>query len=210
MKNDMENLKKQAKQLEDILLDIDTGVDIVAGEKVLPRMKSMNPLNYDKVKDDADSKAADIVESIILMYLPKELVKEQDYVFQKMEVDKLTVSNLLFQMKTAEHAIMKLLEEIDSGSPQPRHFEVLASLQKSKMEIIKHLATFMVTMENNYKNLSYDWKTVVEKTPELLTEFTDTEENTSKFRGTRNLMSMVQGYVEDAKKKADGSLEDKN
>ena len=208
-KEELDNLKKQAKELEDVLLGVNKeGISVVAGEEVLPKMKSISPLNYDVVKEESDRKASDIVESVILMYLPAEFVKAQDYVYQKMEVDKLTVSNLLFQMKTAEHAIMKLLEEIDSGSPQPRHFEVLASLQKSKMEIVKHLAVFIVTMEKNYKNLNYDWKNEIEKPQITLPEYVEeVEENTTKFRGTKSLMSMVQGYVEDAKKKIDGHFE---
>ena len=173
-------------------------------------MKTIAPLNYDEVKGEADRKASDIVESVILMYLPADFVKEQDYVYQKMEVDKLTVSNLLFQMKTAEHAIKKLLEEIDSGSPQARHFEVLASLQKSKMEIVKHLAAFMVTMESNYKNLTYDWKNVVEKTQDILPESINApDEHSTKFRGTKGLMSLVQGYMDDVKNpKLDDPYED--
>jgi len=204
MKKEIENLKKQAKDLEDILLGVtESGIEAVAGEEVLPRLKAISPLNYDEVKVESDKKASDIVESVILMYLPADFVQKQDYVYQKMEVDKLTVSNLLFQMKTAEHAIKKLLEEIDSGSPQARHFEVLASLQKSKMEIVKHLASFMVTMENNYKNLNYDWKNL-DRTQEveILSEET-ADEHTTKFRGTKGLMTLVQGYMEDAKKTLD-------
>lgn len=210
MKKEIENLKKQAKDLEDILLGVnEAGIEAVSGEDVLPKLKAISPLNYDEVKQESDKKASDIVESVILMYLPASFVQEQDYVFQKMEVDKLTVSNLLFQMKTAEHAIKKLLEEIDSGSPQARHFEVLASLQKSKMEIVKHLAQFMVVMENNYKNLNYDWKNLVEKTQDVDAEVEkEVNENTSKFRGTKGLMSLVQGYMEDAKKNLDDPYQD--
>ena len=202
-KENMDNLKKRAKDLEDILLGVEqNGIQSVSADDVLPKLKAISPLNYDEVKSHSDKKASDIVESVILMYLPPEFVKEQDYVYQKMEVDKLTVSNLLFQMKTAEHAIKKLLEEIDGGSPTARHFEVLASLQKSKMEIVKHLAVWMTTMENNYKNLNYDWKHLVDKAQNLLPSSTATEvgdSNTTKFRGTKSLMSMVQGYMDDVK-----------
>jgi hypothetical protein len=211
-KQNIENLKKKAKDLEDILLGVsENGIQAVSGEDVLPKLKAIAPLDYDAVKSEADKKASDIVESVILMYLPQEFVTAQDYVYQKMEVDKLTVSNLLFQMKTAEHAIKKLLEEIDSGSTHARSFEVLASLQKSKMEIVKHLATFMVTMENNYKNLKYDWHNMVEKKPEALPEgmVELPDEETTKFRGTKSLMTMVQGYMEEAKnKKLDEPFQD--
>ncbi len=202
----MEDLKKKAKDLEDILLGVsENGIEVVSGEDVLPRLKAIAPLDYDAVKNHADKKASDIVESVILLYLPQEFVIQEDYVYQKMEVDKLTVSNLLFQMKTAEHAIKKLLEEMDGGNTQPRIFEVLSSLQRSKMEIVKHLAQFMVTMENNYKNLKQDWNNYAEKKLEALPEDTVEiqEETTSKFRGTKSLMSMVQGYMEEAKRNID-------
>ena len=213
-KEKMESLKKKAKDLEDILLGVsEEGIETLTGEDVLPKLKAIAPLDYENVKTASDKKASDIVESVILLYLPQEFVMEQDYVYQKMEVDKLTVSNLLFQMKTAEHAIKKLLEEIDGGSPQPRHFEVLASLQKSKMEIVKHLASFIVTMENNYKNLKYDWNNLVEKRGEVISTTSSSpellDENTTKFRGTKSLMTMVQGYMDDVKnKRIDDSYKD--
>jgi hypothetical protein len=211
-KQNLDNLKQKAKNLEEILLSVgENGIEAISGEDVLPKLKAIAPLDYDVVKSAADKKSSDIVESVILLYLPQEFITEHDYVYQKMEVDKLTVSNLLFQMKTAEHALKKLLEEIDGGSVGPRHFEVLASLQKSKMEIIKHLSSFMVIMENNYKNLKYDWNTVVEK------KFTEIQsgdaedhpdENSTKFRGTKGLMTMLQSYMDDSKKKdLDGDSE---
>lgn len=212
-KKNIESLKKNAKDLESILMGItDEGIDSVEGNKNLPKLRAIAPLDYDMVKSEADKRASDIVESIILMYLPEEFVIEQDYVYQKMEVDKITLSNLLFQMKTAEHAIKKILEEIDSGSLRDRTFEVLSALQKSKMEIVKHLSSFMVILENNYKNLMYDWKNIVEKR-EIMSNASDAivvEEESTKFRGTKNLMTMVQTYVDAAKNKnVDGSEADK-
>ena len=72
------------------------------------------------------------------------------------------------------------------------------------MEIVKHLQSFMVTMENNYKNLKFDYySNNVEKKPELESETVEVkelEEDTKKFRGTKSLMTMVQGYVEEARK----------
>lgn len=208
MKENIQDLKKKAKDLEDILLGMETGPGNISGEQVLPKLKAINPLDYEKVKSESDEKSSNIVEAVILMYLPADFIQQHDYVFQKMEVDKLTISNLLFQMKTAEHAIKKLLEEIDNGGTGARSFEVLASLQKSKMEIVKHLASFMVTMENNYKNLKFDYlSNNVEKKAEL-PEYTPAEpeeETIKKFRGTRGLMSLVQTYVEESKNKENES-----
>lgn len=204
MKENLKDLKQKAKDLEDILLGMDSNAENISGEQVLPKLKALSPMDYEKVKHETDERATSIVESVILMYLPSEFIQQQDYIFQKMEVDKLTLSNLLFQMRTAEHALKRLLEEIDNGSTGARSFEVLASLQKSKMEIIKHLAAFMVTMENNYKTLKFDYygNNVEKKAelPEATYEITAVEEELSKkFRGTKSLMQMVQGYVEESK-----------
>ena len=211
-RENIKNLKRQAKDLEDILLGINTnGVENMSDSDTLPKSKAIPPLDYEAIKVEADRKASDIVESIILLYLPEEFVTSENYVYQKMEVDKLIVSNLIVAMISSEHGIKKCLEEIDNGPSRDRSFEVLASLQKSKMEIVKHLATFMVTMENNYKNLKYDWSSSDIKKTNSVTEDQDFLENesknelgdsqTTKFRGTKSLMTLVQGYVEEAKTK---------
>ena len=127
-----------------------------------------------------------------------------------MSIDKMTVSNLIFQMKTAEHAIIKLLEEIDAGGVRDRTFEVLSSLQKSKMEIVKHLAQFMIILENNYKNLKMDY----ESNAATVTHVHDAEaqeirEETTRFRGTKGLMSTIQTMIKEANSSREG-FEDVN
>lgn len=198
----IEHLKKTAKDLESLLMNTGntdaSGMQVEKHQEILPKLKAIRPLDYDTVKSDADEQARQIVESAVLMYLPADFVKNHDYVFQKMEIDKLTVSDLIFQMKTAEHAIKKLLEEIDSGSVRDRSFEVLSSLQKSKMEIVKHLAQFVVIMENNYKNLKIDYHHNVEKPVDALPAGTTDqveEGDKHKFRGTKGLMGILQSHI---------------
>jgi hypothetical protein len=71
-------------------------------------------MDYVKVKNYADDNADHIVDSISIFYLNADIVDEIEYIKQKINVDKITLSNLLFQMKTAEHAIIKILEDIDN------------------------------------------------------------------------------------------------
>jgi glycosyltransferase involved in cell wall biosynthesis len=79
-------------------------------------------------------------------------------------------SKLQHLAKKLNFSAVSFLEEIDNGNTHPRTFEVLSSLQRSKMEIVKHLAQFMVIRENNYKNLKYDWHNLVEKKQDALPE----------------------------------------
>jgi len=135
-------------------------------EETLP--KSSNIIDYAEIKEKCEDLSKNIVDSIISFYMNNiETIKDIPYLKNKSEVDKITVSSLLFQMKTGEVAITKLLEKIDNGDTSPRCFEVLASLQKSKMEIVKHLQQFMVILENNYKTLKEDYKILKEETQEI-------------------------------------------
>jgi hypothetical protein len=203
-KETMNNLRKLSEDLESMILGSDLPSVQETSKSDLPPISAIKPLNYEEVKRFADEKSDEIVESVVLLYLPKEFIFEQDYVSQKMSIDKMTVSNLIFQMKTAEHAIKKLLEEIDTGNTHARSFEVLASLQKSKMEIIKHLAQFMVIMENNYKSLKLDYETSkAEGTHAQDSEAEEIRNDSLKFRGTKGLMSMLQTQIENAKKSKD-------
>lgn len=169
-------------------------------------------MDYDRVKTYADDKADNIVDSISEFYLNRDIIEEIPYVKQKSVVDKITVSNLLFQMKTAEHAIIKLLEEIDNGNLHPRTFEVLASLQRSKMEIVKHLAQFMVIMETNYKNLKEDYRVKKADEPTLIDANTEDSNPSSalQIRGTKQMIEMLRDVVPEKRASAVPKHKDDN
>lgn len=189
-------------QLEKLLTQDSRELTILTNEvqNLLPARAGIF-MDYNVVKASTDISARDIVDAIAEFYLDIETVSQISYVKQKTNVDKITVSNLLFQMKTAEHAIIKLLEEIDGGNLHARSFEVLASLQKSKMEIVKHLAQFMTIMESNYKNLRDDYRfkkaeSTITVDGEIVIE-SNTDQN--KFRGTRHLIEQLRDAIPERK-----------
>jgi len=190
------------EQLEKLLTQDSRELTILTQEvqNLLPARTGLF-MDYNVVKASTDISARDIVDAITEFYLDSETVSKISYVKQKTNVDKITVSNLLFQMKTAEHAIIKLLEEIDGGNLHARSFEVLASLQKSKMEIVKHLAQFMVIMETNYKNLRDDYRfKKAESTTTVDGEITiESNPDQNKFRGTRNLIEQLRDAIPERK-----------
>ena len=185
-------------ELEKIMnLDIESVSSLVTQAKGILPTRITSYMDYDGVKTESDTKAEDIVDSIANFYLDRAIIDEIPYVQQKNMVDMITVSNLLFQMKTAEHAITKLLEEIDNGNLHPRSFEVLASLQKSKMEIVKHLAQFMVVMEKNYKVLKEDYRIKRTEEPLLIETGVEVKEETTNFqmRGGKHLIETLREAI---------------
>jgi hypothetical protein len=169
---------------------------------ILPS-RAIGILDYHNVKIECEDAADEIVSSVAGFYLEEKIIATVPYVKQKTAVDHITVSNLLFQMKTAEHAIIKLLEEIDNGNLHPRTFEVLSSLQRSKMEIVKHLAQFMIIMENNYKNLKSDYRIKESETTDSDNE--EVSSNPMQARGTRALIESIRQVVPE--KRATGKMD---
>jgi hypothetical protein len=189
-KEELRRREELEKLIANTSQEITTGVD--ATKSLLPK-RSEHFLDYHKVKHVLDKESTEIVVSIAEFYLDGDVIEKVPYVKQKTKVDQITVSSLLFQMKTAEHAIIKLLGEIDDGNLHPRTFEVLASLQRSKMEIVKHLAQFMIIMENAYKNFQEDYRI---KKAETVDD--DAEENDENFRmrGSKQLIQALQRVKE--------------
>jgi hypothetical protein len=71
----------------------------------------------------------------------------------KQKIDAMNVSSMMLQLKTAQHAITKLLEEIDLGNANPRMFEVLAQLQSQIMQMPKDYQNYLTKMEESYVRL---------------------------------------------------------
>jgi hypothetical protein len=159
----------------------------------LPAFQVTDPLDYDGEKDIAQSKAKKLMNSLLKFYLSQELIQKNEYITLKAKIDVMTMSNLMFQMRTAEHAIVTLLRSIDAGEASPRMFEVLGGLQKTMLDIMKHQTLHMMAAEENMKKLKRDidiYGDSIDITPK------DSKPQIATVnRGTRNLMRDIQSEI---------------
>jgi len=159
----------------------------------LPAFQVTDPLDYDGEKDIAQNSAKKLMNSLLKFYLSQELIQKNEYITLKAKVDVMTMSNLMFQMRTAEHAIVTLLRSIDAGEASPRMFEVLGGLQKTMLDIMKHQTLHMMAAEENMKKLKRDidiYGDSIDITPK------DTKPQIATVnRGTRNLMRDIQSEI---------------
>ena len=159
----------------------------------LPAFQVTDPLDYDGEKDIAQTKAKKLMNSLLKFYLSQELIQKNEYITLKAKIDVMTMSNLMFQMRTAEHAIVTLLRSIDAGEASPRMFEVLGGLQKTMLDIMKHQTLHMMAAEENMKKLKRDidiYGDSIDITPK------DTKPQIATVnRGTRNLMRDIQSEI---------------
>jgi hypothetical protein len=155
-------------------------------------------IDFGEIKEKADSMSERYMKKIVKFFVLNKNTKDT-YIEEKMQLDKLILSSLIFQMKTAEHSIIKLLEQIDSGNISPKMFDSLGNLQKSKMDIIKHLVQFMVILETSYKNLNQDIKMglveIEEKSSEYLNERQFINEEKYKAKGSKSLIEELRKII---------------
>ena len=144
-----ENIKNT---LDQILMD--EGLDDNAfAPSDLPRMKTTDIMDFGTVKNEVGSDARMLMTSIVDFYLKENLIEKSDYVQYKQKIDAMNVSSMMLQLRTAQPAITKLLEEIDLGNANPRMFEVLAQLQAQIMQMPKDYQAYMNKMEESYVRL---------------------------------------------------------
>lgn len=203
LKNEKNNEERRRTDLEKLIDQSSKNLDSVTNKakEVLPRTTDLF-LDYSKIKKDLDKDSLKMIKNITKFYLTDEIIREVPYVGEKVKIDTIMASSLLFQMKTAEHAITKLLTEIDTGRTEPRYFEVLASLQRSKMEIIKHLGEYMAMVETTYKNFFEDYSKYLETNkPQEPEEETDNNDISGgvRIKGTKQLLKAMQEYESNKK-----------
>lgn len=211
-KKDKEAQEAIRKQLESMLLQGEQISDSELKASPVANEGENNPLNkvqhpetqkmeFYKVKEDIEAESRKLLKSVMDFYLDAKILKKNEYVKYKKAVDEMTLSNIIFSLKTTQHAIIKLMEEIDMGNMHPRIFEVLAQLQGQMMTVVKHQAAYMITLEEGYKKVKED-NDRIEYMRSLDKEKQEPAQlgtgDKMKVRGTKNLMLEIRSRVENA------------
>lgn len=99
------------------------------------------------------NKAENLVNSIADLYFDADVIKRQEMIRYKKEMESADVLALLQQMDVAESAIKKLNEIIELGQPSSRIFEVLAGMQKTVLEIVQTKRKFLKDVADDFRLL---------------------------------------------------------
>jgi len=205
--------KEQELNLKDKLDSIILADEMLSGLSTpdIPPIKQHRELNVDGVKTEVEIEARAILDSLSKFYNDMENISEDSYIKHKQKIDAMSISTMAFQIRTAQHAIAKLIEEIDSGRVEPRLFEVLAQLQNQIMQMPKNFSSYMTQMEKNYKQLKIESEEI-KKGGDI--EFDEngniiqSKENDDllKARGTRSLMENLQNVMKNGNMVKDAEI----
>jgi hypothetical protein len=144
--------EKIKESLDSILNDEELDFDSVKAEE-LPRLKTTELMDFGSAIQSTGSDAKSLLDSIVKFYLDENFIEKVDYIEYKKKIDSMNLASMMLQLKTAQHAITKLLEEIDLGNANPRMFEVLAQLQSQIMQMPKDYQNYLDKMEEGYKRI---------------------------------------------------------
>jgi hypothetical protein len=113
-------------------------------------------MDFTKEQILAMSDSKNYLDQMVNFYYGSELGGSTDHLAQKKKIDNMHLSSILLQMKTTQHAILKIMEEIEMGNMQPRMLEVLAQLQGQLVSYSKDYQNFVKSMEESYKILKIE------------------------------------------------------
>jgi hypothetical protein len=203
-----EKKKTIAEQADDIRLELDaligdSPLDVENDPKDLPiqaKPTAMAPLvNYTELKSTATKKAQKTITALMKFYLDADIIEKDEYIAAKKQMDEMTMSSLIYQLNAGEKALTTLLETIDSGELAPRMFEVLATLQKSMLDIIKSQTMYLMAAEEGTKRIARDLEIYQQRANNSEIESSGGDSSNKNIqRGTKDLMAAIQAGIHGA------------
>ena len=210
MSEKKKTISEQADQIRQELDDLigDGVMDVESDPKDLPiqaRPTDLAPMvNYVDLKAGATKKAQKTITSLMKFYLDADIIEKDEYIQAKKKMDEMTMSSLIYQLQAGERALTTLLETIDSGELAPRMFEVLATLQKSMLDIIKSQTMYLMAAEEGTKRIARDIEIYQQRQNQSEIEGAGGDTSNKNIqRGTKDLMAAIRAGIDGASTEED-------
>ena len=205
MSEKKKTIAEQADQIRQELDDLigDGVMDVESDPKDLPiqaKPTDLAPMvNYVDLKAGATKKAQKTITSLMKFYLDADIIEKDEYIQAKKKMDEMTMSSLIYQLQAGERALTTLLETIDSGELAPRMFEVLATLQKSMLDIIKSQTMYLMAAEEGTKRIARDIEIYQQRANQTAIEGAGGDSGNKNIqRGTKDLMAAIRAGIDGA------------
>ena len=166
---------------------------------------------YGQLKTNSTKKAKKTITSLMQFYLDQDIIEQDEYIQAKKSIDEMTLSSLIYQLQAGERALTTLLQSIEDGNIEPRAFEVLATLQKSMLDIIKSQTMYLMSAEESTKRIAKDIDIYSKKENKEVGQGNNTNNDNKQEktqRGTKDLMRMIRQGIDNTDNIEDADVED--
>ena len=162
---DKENKEILRDSIADLLRDNDINLNDDINENTLTFNKTPSTVSqYDMMTlEQSRSKAKKVMESLLKVYLSENFISKSEYVQAKVNLDSMTLGNIINQMEISQRAIQILMDNIEIGDVNPKLFETLGKLQGTFIDLVRAQTNYIINVSDEYEKLALDKDTVMEE-----------------------------------------------
>lgn len=118
--------------------------------------QSVMGLDFGELRTKCEDEARIMLNHAIGFILSEDMIEGNEYLKNKLEVDIMSLSGMLYQLRANEAMQQAMMEEVDRGFMHPRMFEVFSGLSKTIAEINKQLVQTVEALKVTYKDMKSD------------------------------------------------------
>lgn len=177
---------EERKKIEELLVNSESNLE--ADTSITSDELTQDPIlniDFQSIREKCEYEARIMLNNSINIFLSDDL-REDEYVKNKLEVDIMSLSGMIYQLRMNEDMQKALMKEVDKGLINPRMFEVFSIMSKQIAELNKQLLATVEAIKSTYKDLKIDFK---EKEHELNTSAGNKELG----MGTPNMLTTADG-----------------
>jgi hypothetical protein len=113
-------------------------------------------IDFGELKNTCDNEAKLMIINSVSFSLPVDMIEGNEYLKNKIEVDALSLSGMLYQLRCNEAMQKAIMEEVNRGALHPRMFEVFSGMSKTIGDLNKQLLQTVEAIRSTYKGIKQD------------------------------------------------------
>ena len=100
--------------------------------------------------------------SLLKVYLSENYISKNEYVQAKVNLDSMTLGNIMNQMEISQRAINCLMENIELGELNPKLFDALGKLQMTFIDLVKTQTNYIMNAGNEYEKIALSNEIIID------------------------------------------------
>ena len=120
--------------------------------------------------EQSRSKAKGVMEALLKVYLSDNFISKSEYAQAKVNLDAMTLGNIMNQMEISQRAINILMDSIEIGDINPKLFDALGKLQGTFIDLVRTQTTYIMNASDEYEKLALDKDTIADASPSTAKE----------------------------------------
>ena len=192
IKDERDELKKMLNNSpKEINKNVPESGETIPGLQAEP----VTDVNFDELKLKCEVDARIMITNAISFIIPQDMIENNSYLQNKLEVDVISLASMIYQLRTNEVMQKALIDQVNLGMVNARMFEVFSGMSKTIGELNKQLIQTVEAIKETYKTFREDVK---EKRTEALgpssqgpTGMLTTGDGSVVTRGTKELINNV-------------------